>query len=316
MKAVYYARFGGAELLKVGDLPAPEPQPGEVLIRVRAAGVNPIDWKLREGHFKAVFPYAFPIIPGWDAAGEVAGVGADVTGFVPGARVMAYCRKPTVQWGCYAEYVTMPAEAVAHTPAGLDDRQAAALPLVGLTAWQALVETARVQPGQSVFINAASGGVGSIAVPLARHLGARVIAVCGPANADYVRQLGAHDVIDYRAADVTAATLALAPEGVDVMLDGVGGEALAAAYPMVRRGGTIVALNNPPDPDACAARDITGVRLFSTPNGAQIARVAALVAEGALPVGDLHFMPLEQAAEAQRLSQAGHVRGKIVLDIG
>lgn len=315
MKAAYYARFGGPELLNLGDLPVPEPGPDELLIRVRAAGVNPADWKLRAGRFKSAMPYAFPIIPGWDAAGEVVDFGEQVTGFHRGARVHAYVVKPVVQWGTCAEYVTVPARDVAFTPVALDDVQAAAIPLAGLTAWQALVGFAGVEAGQTVLIHAASGGVGSFAVGIAKQRGATVIGTAGLANADYVRSLGADSVVDHNAPDMAAGIRAAAPEGVDVVLDAVGGEALRMSYELLNPGGAIVSLVERPDHDQCAHRDLACTQHSSRPDGRQLAELSQLIADGTIPLPEIRTMPLERIAEAHRLSEAGHVRGKIVLTI-
>lgn len=315
MKAIYYARFGGPDVLKFGELAEPVPGPGEVLVRVRAAGVNPVDWKLASGALKAFFPYAFPIIPGWDVAGDVAALGEGVTGYAIGEHVHAYARKPKVQWGCYAQYVTVDAAMLARTPPALSALQAAAIPLVGLTAWQALIAFADLQPGQTVLIPAAAGGVGSVAVPLARWRGARVIATCSAANVEQVTASGAHHVIDYRAGDVAAAVRSLAPQGVDVLLDTLGQPAQADLVDLVRAGGAVAALNEPVDPEQAAARAIRAARIFSEGNGDQLSRISALFADGTLPLPDIQTLPLDQAAEALRRSMTGHVRGKLVLDV-
>ena len=201
MRAVYYERFGGADVLTVGDLPDPQPGPGEVLIALQATSVNPIDWKIREGLFECVFDHRFPIVPGWDAAGTVAAVGTGVEGLSAGQAVYAYCRKPLAHAGTYAEYVTMSADAVAPAPASLTAGQAAAIPLCALTCWQSLVDFGQVQAGDTVLIHAGAGGVGSLAIQLAKHLGARVLTTASARNADYVTGLGADLVIDYTQED-------------------------------------------------------------------------------------------------------------------
>lgn len=314
MKAAYYARFGGPELLNIGDLPMPEAGPGEVLIRVRAAGVNPVDWKVREGQLKHL-PYAFPIIPGWEAAGEVASVGEGVGQFTTGMRVMAFTKKQVLQWGACAEYVAVPAGQVIATPAQLDDAEAAGLPVAGLTAWQALVEFARLEAGQTVLVHAAAGGVGSFAVAIARHLGATVIGTCRPENADYVRSLGAAEAVDYHSPGLKERLSALAPEGADVVLDAVGGETLALSYEVVKPGGVIVGLVDAPDHDQCVHKDLSATRLVVRPDGGQLAELAALAADGKVRLPEIKTLPLEQIAEAHRLSESGHVRGKLVLTV-
>jgi NADPH:quinone reductase len=315
MKAVFYARFGGPEVLKIGELADPVPGPGQVLMRVRAAAINPVDWKIASGAFKSIFPYAFPIIPGWDAAGEVAGLGPDVTGFTLGEHVHAYTRRDTVQWGCYAQYVCVDAAVLARTPAGMSAVQAAAIPLVGLTAWQSLIAFADLQPGQTVLIPAAVGGVGSLAVPLAKWRGARVIATCGTANIAAAKALGADAVIDYRRDDMVAAVRALAPDGVDLLLDPLGGPGQAALVGLVRHGGAVAALNEPVPEEIAAAHGVRAARIFSSGDGAQLEQVSKLIAAGLLPLPHIETLPLDRAAEAFQRSIDGHVRGKLVLTV-
>ncbi|MFN3231154.1 MAG: NADP-dependent oxidoreductase [Alphaproteobacteria bacterium] len=316
MKAVYYERFGESEVLQLGDLPMPKPGPGEVLVNVAAASVNPIDWKLREGFFDGVFPHEFPVIPGWDLAGRVAALGEGATGFSPGDRVYAYCRKPVVRAGTYAEYVVVDADVLAPSPANLSDVEAATIPLVGLTVWQSLFEFAGLKAGQSVLVHAGAGGVGSLAVQLAAHAGARVFATASAANADYLLELGASRAIDYKIENLSVVQRFEVPAGFDVVFDTVGGDVLAASYGLLKPGGALPALNDEPDSQICEAKSIRGLRLFSEPNGAHLRRLTALIDEGALKPSEIEVFPLKQAAEAMDLSQAGHVRGKLVLDIG
>ena len=315
MRAVYYERFGGPDVLQIGDLPEPEPASGEVLIRIRAASVNPVDWKIREGFFDGIFPHEFPIIPGWDAAGEVAGLGDGVSGLQTGERVYAYCRKPVVHDGTYAEFIAVPAEYVAPAPANLNDVQASTIPLTGLTVWQSLFEFAGLTAGQTVLIHAGAGGVGSLAVQLAAHAGARVHATASAANADYVRELGAHRVIDYRKEDLDEVMRTEVPAGFDVVFDTVGGEVLAESYDLVKPGGALPALNDAPDEALCAGRGIRALRVFSEPNGQHLGRLTSLIEAGALRAAEIETFPLEHAAMAMDKSQAGHVRGKLTLTI-
>ena len=316
MRAVYYERFGGSEVLTVGELPTPEPASGEVLLRIHAASVNPVDWKIREGFFDGIFPHRFPIIPGWDAAGEVAGLGDGVTEMQIGSRVYAYCRKPVVHGGTYAELVTVPAGFVAPAPANLDDVETSTIPLAGLTVWQSLFEFAGLTAGQTILIHAAAGGVGSLAVQLAAHAGARVFATTSAANAAYVRELGAHRIIDYRQENLGEVMGSEVPAGFDVVFDTVGGEVLGESYDLVRPGGALPALNDAPDEALCAQRGIRGLRVFSEPNGQHLSRLTGLIEAGALRPAQIESFPLEQAALAMDRSQAGHVRGKLALAVG
>lgn len=313
MRAVYYEQFGGAEGLHIGEQPQPAPGDGEVLIRVRAASVNPVDWKIREGYLKDFFPHIFPIIPGWDVAGEVAGLGAGVSGFTLGDPVYAYARKPVVQAGTYAEYVTVAADVAAPIPTNMDMVQASTIPLAGLTVWQSLFEFAGVKAGDTVLVHAAAGGVGSLAVQLAFHAGAAVYGTASRGNADYVSGLGAARVIDYRSENVTDVVRAEVPDGFDIVFDTVGGETLAASYGLVKPGGALPTLNDPPDEAACAARNIRALRVFSEPNGAHLRALTQLIEDGALKPAQIETYPLADAATAMDASQRGHTRGKIVL---
>ena len=316
MRAMVIDGFGGADRLHPAEMPAPAAAAGEVLIRVAAAGVNPVDWKIREGSLEALFPHRFPLILGWDAAGTIAALGDGVEGFAVGDRVWAYCRKPKVQGGTYAEFVVMTADAVAPMPVRLDFEQAASTPLVGLTSWQVLFDTAALTSGQSVLIHAGAGGIGSMAVQLAKTAGANVVATASAANRVYVRELGADHVIDYTAGDFVSATRALFPDGVDVVFDTIGGETLTRSYRVLRRGGFLVSIVDEPSEEEAARAGVRQAFVFVSPSGTQLRRIAALVDEGKIRPPAITAMPLAQAAKAQRLSQQGHVRGKIVLQVG
>jgi len=315
VRAIVYDQFGGPEVLRLAtDVPSPTPAPDEVLIAVHAAGVNPVDWKLREG-LRRTIPFEMPIIPGWDAAGVVSAVGAEVRELSVGERVYAYCRKPLVRWGCYCEDVAVAARNVARMPSRLSFVEAAAIPLAALTAWQSLFDAAGLRAGQSVLVHAASGGVGGYAIQLARHAGAApIVATASAANEGYVRGLGATEVIDYRARPFVEA---LGAGAVDVAFDTVGGEVQTRSVEAVRPGGVLVSILALSDETKRAA-EARGVRLeyvFVAPNGAQLAELARLVDAGALVPPAIETLPLAEAAEAQRRSQAGHVRGKLVLTV-
>ena len=313
MKAMVIDAFGGAEAMYMTDIATPVPGPGEVLIRIRATSVNPVEWKIRDGHLARLFPCKFPLILGWDAAGTIAALGEGVEGFAIGERVWSYCRKPDIQWGTYAEYVTMTADAVAPMPANLSFTEAATIPLVGLTSWQSLFDVAEIRPGQTVLIHAGAGGIGGMAVPLAKWAGATVIATARAANHDYVRGLGADHVIDYSTEDFAAATKALVPEGVHMVFGTVGGEVLARSYAVVRPGGILVSITDKTDKDEAERRGIRAKYVFVQPNGPQLRRLAGLVEGGVLPPPVIEEMPLAQAAEALERNKQGHGRGKIVL---
>ncbi len=312
MKAVVIDNFGGADVLVCREHPKPVPGKGEALIRVKAAGVNPVDWKTREGLLKTRLPHQFPIILGWDVAGTIAALGPGCRRFKKGDAVYAYARKPIIKDGCYAEFVALPEKHIAAKPATLDFKQAASIPLAALTAWQSLFDAAGLQRGQTVLIHAGAGGVGGFAVQLAKWKGARVIATASAANHEYVRGLGADEVIDYTSTDFVEAVRALAPKGVDVAYDTVGGEVQERTVATVRKGGALVTILAPTP----AAQQAKGIRLhyvFVAPNAAQLKRLAALADAGRLRTHLAAVLPLEQAAEAHRLIQTGHTRGKIVL---
>jgi NADPH2:quinone reductase len=309
LRAIAIDAFGGADRLHLVDMPDPRPGPGEVLIRVAAAGVNPVDWRIREGGLAHLFPHAFPLIPGWDAAGTIAEVGPGVEGFTPAQRVFSFCRKPLIQHGTYAEFVTMSADGVAPMPTGLSFTDAAAMPLAALTARQAMFDFAGLTAGQSVLVLGGAGGVGGYALQLARAAGAKVAATARPANHAYVADMGAELAIDY-AGDVAGAIADWAPDGVDVVLDCAGGDALDGAYALVRRGGTLVSVVNKVDKERAAACGIRAAFRFVVPSGSQLRDLAERVRPPQIEV-----LPLAQAAAAQELSRTGRVRGKLVIAV-
>jgi NADPH:quinone reductase-like Zn-dependent oxidoreductase len=306
VRAVGVREFGGRDKLELLDLPQPKLPPESVLIRIHAAGVNPVDWKMREGRLEPSWPHVFPVVPGWDAAGVVERVGPAVTEFKPGDEVFSYCRKQFVGDGAYAEYVVVPETSVAHKPRSLDFEHAAALPLTGLTAYQALFNAAGLVAGETVLVHAAAGGVGSFAVQLAADAGAEVIGTASEQNTEYVLGLGATEVIDYRERDFVEGVREAYPEGVDVVFDTIGGETQARSRELLRPEGRLVSIAQPP-------RD--GLYVFVRPDGEQLAELAELVDEGRLAVHLTEVVPLEEAARAHELSEAGNVRGKLVLRV-
>ena len=313
MRAIAIDAFGPAEVLRLRDVPDPKVGPDSVLIRVRAAGVNPVDVGIREGALDAAFPHRFPLIPGWDVAGTVEAIGPAVVDLEPGDEVYAYARKTEIAEGTYAELVSLPAGMVARKPRKLSFVQAAAIPLAGLTAYQALTEALGVVRHETLLVTAAAGGVGHLAVQIGRHLGADVVGTAGAANQDFVRGLGAEPV-DYGAGDVTAAVRALHPAGVDAVLDMVGGEGQAQARAALRPGGRIASIVDT-DP-AKGAEGISGHYVFVRPSAKELYELASLADEDLLVPEIADVLPLEQAAEAHRRVADGHVRGKLVLEVG
>jgi NADPH:quinone reductase-like Zn-dependent oxidoreductase len=309
MRAVVVRAWGGPEQLEPAEVPRPDPAPTEVLVRVHAAGVNPTDWVSRATGGLGLWG-DLPVL-GHDVAGVVEEVGLGVTVHRPGDVVLGMPHFPR-QAGAYAEYVVAPARQFVAAPPGLDHVHAAALPLAGLTAWQALVDTAGVCAGQRVLVHAAAGGVGHLAVQIAKALGAEVLATASAGKHDFVRGLGADEVIDYRAVDFVRAA-----GPVDVVVDPVGGEYGERSLDALRPGGVLVSLLPAEDRwvPVAAARGLRAGFMLVEPDRAALAAVTALVAEGRVRPHVAHVLPLEQAAEAHRLGEAGGLTGKIVLAV-
>ncbi|WP_199523354.1 NADP-dependent oxidoreductase [Kitasatospora sp. MBT66] len=304
MKAIAIHRYGGPEVVEYTDLPDPKVGPDSVLVQVRAAGVNPVDWKVRDGRLDGLLDAHFPLVMGWDAAGVVRAVGGGVTEFAPGDEVYGYVRKDTVEHGTYAELVAAPVRTLARKPAALDWAQAGGLPLAGLTALQSL-RAVGAGPGDTVLVHAAAGGVGHLAVQIARALGARVIGTAGERNHDYLRELGAEPV---RYGEGLAERVrALAPEGVDAALDLVGGDAVEVSAGLVADPARIASVAD------FGVKALGGRYVWVRPDAAGLAELAALADEGRLTVTVASTFPLAQAASAQALSAEGRTRGKIVL---
>ncbi|QKV95824.1 NADP-dependent oxidoreductase [Streptomyces sp. NA02950] len=307
MKAISYHRYGGPEVLDFGEVPDPKVGPDSVLIRVRAAAVNPVDWKAQAGYLDPVLDAVFPVIPGWDVAGVVEQPGPAVTEFHPGDEVIGYVREDFLSRGTFAEYVAAPLRTLARKPRNLSFAQAAGIPLAGLTAYQALTGALRVTEGDTVLVHAAAGGVGSMAVQLARHMGTRVIGTASERNHDYLRTLGAEPVTygDGLADRVRE----LAPRGVDAVLDLVGGQALTASAELLARGGRLASIADP------EVLGLGGRYVFVRPDPNDLQDLTDLAERGALGVELAAVLPLPRTAEAQRLSAEGHTRGKIAVTV-
>ncbi|SNR28656.1 NADPH:quinone reductase [Haloechinothrix alba] len=310
MKAVVINEFGEADVLSPQTVEDPVVGPDAVLVEVRAAGVNPVDWKIRRGYLQGALPHHFPLIPGWDVAGVVRAAGPAVTDYREGDEVVGYVRKDHVQNGSYAELVAAPDRTLAHKPATSGFAEAAGLPLAGLTALQ-LLRAVRVGDGAVVLVHAAAGGVGHLAVQIAHALGAsRVIGTASPANHDFLRQLGAEPVTYGDGLADRVAGLVGGDGKVDAALDFIGGQALTDSPGLVRdaaRHGTVV--------DAQTAGKQGGQYVFVRPDSAGLAWLGRLMDEGKLTVEVQRTYPLKQAADAHRLVEDGHVRGKVVLTV-
>jgi NADPH:quinone reductase-like Zn-dependent oxidoreductase len=310
MRAVAIQRWGGTEAVELLDLDPPPVAPDGVLVRVRAAGVNPVDAKIRDGALAGAFPASFPVILGWDAAGVVEQVGGAVTWFKPGDEVFGYCRRHNLQYGSFAEYTTVPEGYLAPKPPSLSFEEAAALPLVSLTAHQCL-EAVGLRAGETLFLHGGSGGVGHVAVQLAVARGARVIATASAGNQDFLRELGA-EPLDYAAGDVAARVRELASDsGTDAALDLFGGDAQEQAFSVLRRGGRIVSTVTPPE----RREGYESHYVFARPSGYDLAEMAEEIADGRLRPHVDEVYPLERAAEALARVADGHVRGKLVLRV-
>ena len=316
MRAIGYQEFGDADQLKLVTLDAPALGDDEVLIKTTYAGVNPVDWKIRKGYLKDMFPHHFPIVPGWDTVGVVDAVGKNVENLEPGNRVYAYARKPDVQWGTYAEYVSFEAQHVALAPDKLSDAEASGVPLVGLTAWQSLFDFADLQTGQSILIHAGAGGVGSLAIQLAKWKGAEVFTTGSADNHEYLKSIGADVVIDYRKNDFVSMLKDLRPNGVDVVYDLVGGDVQDKSFGVVKEGGTLVSIVGAPSDDLRQQNHLGKVGfVFVEPNGAQLAELARLFDQDVLKASPVKEYSLVEAAKAHQESESGRVRGKLVLRI-
>ncbi|MEW1954493.1 NADP-dependent oxidoreductase [Terrabacter sp. NPDC080008] len=305
MRAMTYDTYGGPEVLALTQQPRPKVGPGEVLVRVRSASVNPVDWKLMGRGLDAVMDVRFPVVPGWDVSGVVEAVGFDTPEFAVGDEVLAYARKDYVHGGTFADLVTVPVRALARKPALMSWDEAAGLPLAGLTALR-LLERLEVGEGDTVLVHAAAGGVGSLAVQIARSLGARVIGTASERNHDRLRDLGAEPVA--YGDGVVERVRALAPEGVDAVADFVGGvlDVTTAVLADGGRHGSIA--------DASVTQ-AGGHYVWVRPDGAALTHLTRLVEEVALSVPVARTFPLEQLAEAFRVSMEGHAAGKIVLRV-
>jgi NADPH:quinone reductase-like Zn-dependent oxidoreductase len=315
MKAIGIRQFGGRDALEVLDVPEPECGPGDVLIDVKAAGVNPVDWKIREGWLQGLFPHEFPVVLGWDVAGVVRQAGPATLNIRPGDAVFAYCRKSAIKDGSYAERIVLPEYYVCPAPTRMSMEEAASVPLAGLTAYQALFDAARLLAGETVLVHAAAGGVGGFAVQLARQRGARVLGTASRSNHEYVRGLGAAEVIDYTAGDFRPAVRAFCPDGADVILDGVGGDTLTRSVDVLKPGGRLISIVESAVIQELVGRGIKAQFVFVAPNGRQLAEIRKWIEQGAVKSYLSAAWPLEKAAKAHQLIETRHTRGKIALKV-
>jgi len=332
MRAFFIRRYGGPEVLEEGDLPSPTLGLRDVRIAVHAASVNPVDWKIREGKVRVLLPYRFPLILGNDCAGEVLEVGAEVKAFKPGDAVWTRLDKQRI--GAFAEEVVTPEDAVAPKPSRLSYAEAASLPLVGLTAWQALVEVGHLSAGQTVLVHAGAGGVGAVAVQLGRHLGVRVVSTASTKNQELVKGFGADEVVDYRTQRFEDVV-----RDADVVFDTVGGDTQLRSFRSARKGGIVVSITDSPDVALARSWGVTpllwpvfalmsaranlagwrhGVRytyLFMHSSGEQLRQLGELVDTGKLRPHVDRVFPFSQTREAIAHAESGKACGKVVVQV-
>ena len=308
MKAVRIHQYGGGEVLSLEDVQRPTAGPGELLIKVHAASVNPFDWKVRQGFFREFLPLTLPLTIGWDVSGTIEATGSGVTKFKRGDEV--YARLDVVKGGGYAEYAVVKESDAAPKPKSVDHVHAAAIPVAGVTAWQALFDTAQLRAGQRVLIHGAAGGVGAFAAQFAKAKGAYVIGTASGKNQVFLRGLGVDQPIDYektRFEDVV--------RDVDVVLDTLGGEVQDRSWKVLKPGGILVALAAPPNAEQAARHGVRAVMFESHPGSADLVEIAGLVDSGRVKTFVDTVLPLAEASRAQELSAHGHTRGKIVFKI-
>jgi len=308
MKAIRIHNYGGPEVLNYEDTARPRPKSGELLIRVHAAGVNPLDWKVRAGYMKKFLPHKLPLIPGWDLSGVVEELGPHASRFHKGDEVFAMAHP--MQDGAYAEYITLPETLIARKPNSLHHVHAAAVPLAALTAWRSLFEMAQLEQGQFILIHGGSGGVGHFAVQLAKWKGAHVIATASTRNQQLLRELGVDEPIDY-----TTQRFEDVARNVDVVLDTVGSDTLDRSWQVLKRGGILLSLVQPIPEARAKAHGVQGARVVNAPNGDWLREIAELIDGWKLKVIIDRILPLSEARRAHELSQLGHARGKIVLRV-
>jgi len=304
MKAIQVHAYGGPDVLELEEVPRPQPAPDEVLVKVYASGVNPVDWKIRQGYRQ----HPLPFIPGWDVSGVVEEAGRNVTDFRTGDEV--YGRPDTSRNGSYAEYITVKAIELGRKPTSVDHIAAAAIPLAGLTAWQALFEHAQLKKGQKLFIHGGSGGVGTYAVELAKWKGAYVIGTASAQNLSFLKELGADEAVDYHTKNFEKQFT-----DIDVVFDTIGGDTQKRSLQMLKPGGILVTTLKVEDEAAFKQKGVRITGMLTTSKKEDLEAIAQLVDDGFVKPIISKILPLEAAEEAHRIIQNGHVRGKIVLRV-
>lgn len=315
MKAIVIDNFGHEEQLKHIDIGTPKPKENELLIEIKYAGVNPVDWKIREGLLKNRMPHEFPLIPGWDAAGIVKEVGKNVADFKIGDEVFAYFRKPIIKEGTYAEFICFDSSFVAKKPKNLNFLQASVIPLSALTAWQVLFDVAKLKKNQTALIHAGSGGVGGFAIQFAKKIGAKVFTTCSQANHEYAKSLGADYCIDYNEDNFVKKVQELEGEKIDFVFDTIGGRTLRESVEVLKPSGSLVSIVEQLGSEVAEKNNIRTGYVFVRPDGQQLKEISALFEESKIKPPEIQEMPLQDAAKAQEKIKQGHTRGKIALKV-
>lgn len=310
MKAIVIEQYGGKEQLKEKELERPQIAKDQVLLEIHATSINQIDWKLREGYLKERLPFEFPIILGWDAAGVIAEVGEAVRDFKVGDRVFA--RPATTRQGTYAEFVPVEENLLARMPENMSFEEAAAIPLAGLTAWQTLVDVAKIKEGDKVLVHAGAGGVGNFAIQIAKSFGAYVATTASKENEEFVRSLGADLVIDYKTEQFEDVL-----SDYDIVLDALGGEVLEKSYQVLKKGGYLVSIAGMPSEEDAAKYGVNASSYWLEPQGDQLQKLAELYEKGQLKpvIGDVFELSEQGLQDAHALSETHHAKGKIVIRV-
>ncbi|MFT6141801.1 MAG: NADPH:quinone reductase-like Zn-dependent oxidoreductase [Psychromonas sp.] len=308
MRAVQIKQYGGIETLQLVQIDTPKINADDILVAVKATSINPVDWKIREGYLQEFIPYALPVTLGWDVAGIVTEVGADVTEFKVGDEV--FSRPDISRNGSYADFIAVKADEAVLKSKKLDFAQAASLPLAGITAWQCLVDVGQIQAGQRVLIHAGAGGVGHLAIQIAKAKGAIVIATASKNNQALLTELGADQAVDY-----TKGPLSEQIEAVDLVLDTIGGAVQQDSWALIKKGGMLVSITETPSEEIAKQHGVTGAFVFIEPSSRILGELNALVEANKLtPLIEQRFS-LEQIVAAQKQSQSGRTRGKIVIEV-
>ncbi|MGV3465728.1 MAG: NADP-dependent oxidoreductase [Heyndrickxia sp.] len=308
MKAIVIEQYGGKDQLKEMDVPIPDIKDNQVLVEMKATSINPIDWKLREGYLKEMLPFEFPIILGWDAAGVIKKVGKNVTKFQVGDAI--FSRPATTRFGTYAELTVIDEDLLAKKPENISYEEAASIPLAGLTAWQALFDVAQLQKGEKVLIHAGAGGVGSLAIQLAKEKGAYVATTASEKNHAFLKELGADEVIDYKTTNFEDVL-----HDYDVVFDTMGGEIQTKSYQVLHKDGRLVTIVNPPDQEKAQEYGVKASNVWLEPNGKQLEQIGSLLQNEKLKAIVGHVFPFSEQGlkDAHALSESHHAKGKIVI---